>query len=79
MRGAGVVCAVGTNVKNIQAGDAVSVISSFSLTQYGTYTKAANLPAHSAVKHPQNLSFKEMVASWMTFISTYGGLVKFTK
>ncbi|WP_104741372.1 zinc-dependent alcohol dehydrogenase family protein [Helicobacter ailurogastricus] len=74
--GAGVVRAVGASVQGIQVGDAVSVIPSFLLTQYGTYAEVANLPAHAVVKHPKNLSFEEAAASWMAFITVYGAFVE---
>ncbi|WP_245636592.1 zinc-dependent alcohol dehydrogenase family protein [Eikenella longinqua] len=74
--GAGVVTAVGADVKGVSVGDKVSIIPSFMFTEYGTYAEIANLPAHAVVKHPENLSFEQAAASWMMFVTAYGALIE---
>ncbi|WP_232462263.1 zinc-dependent alcohol dehydrogenase family protein [Neisseria chenwenguii] len=75
--GAGVVTAVGENVREFKAGDKVSVIPSFMFTEYGTYGEIVNMPVHAVVKHPENLTMEQATASWMMFVTAYGGLIEF--
>lgn len=77
--GAGVVTAVGDNVSEFTVGDKVSVIPSFMFTEYGTYGEIVNMPKHAVVKHPDNLSMAQAAASWMAFVTAYGGLIEFGK
>ncbi|WP_324682855.1 zinc-dependent alcohol dehydrogenase family protein [Bibersteinia trehalosi] len=77
--GAGVVTAVGSNVSEFSVGDKVSVIPSFMFTEYGTYGEIVNMPKHAVVKHPDNLSMAQAAASWMAFVTAYGGLIEFGK
>src|SRR3954454_19038905 len=56
---AGTVAAVGQGVEGVKVGDAVSVIPSFSLNQYGLYGALANAPVHAVVRHPATLSWEE--------------------
>ena len=66
---AGVVSAVGANVRDFQVGDAVSVIPPLDIARWGTYGEVANVPAYLTVKHPQNLSFVQAAASWMQYVT----------
>lgn len=77
--GAGVVTAVGTDVSEFSVGDKVSVIPSFMFTEYGTYGEIVNMPVHAVVKHPENLTMEQAAASWMMFVTAYGGLIEFGK
>lgn len=74
---AGVVQAVGENVKEFASGDRVSVIPSFMFNEYGMYGELVNAPVHAVVKHPENLSFEEAAASWMMYVTAYGALVEY--
>lgn len=73
----GIVEDVGENVSTFSKGDKVSVIPSFMFTEYGTYAELINVPVHSVVKHPENLSFEEAAASWMMFVTAYGALIEY--
>ncbi|WP_018651079.1 zinc-dependent alcohol dehydrogenase family protein [Actinobacillus capsulatus] len=75
--GAGMVTAVGADVSEFNVGDKVSVIPSFMFTEYGTYGEIVNMPVHAVVKHPDNLTMEQAAASWMMFVTAYGGLVEF--
>ncbi|AFU19052.1 zinc-dependent alcohol dehydrogenase family protein [Actinobacillus suis] len=75
--GAGVVTAVGADVSEFSVGDKVSVIPSFMFTEYGTYGELVNMPVHAVVKHPENLTMEQAAASWMMFVTAYGGLIEF--
>ena len=69
---AGTVLAVGPNVTDFKAGDAVSTVPAFSMNQYGTYGDEVNLPARALVKHPANLSWSQAAAVWMQYLTAYG-------
>lgn len=77
--GAGVVVAIGEGVNELAIGDKVSIIPSFMFTEYGTYGEIVNMPKHAVVKHPDNLSMEQASASWMAFVTAYGGLIEFDK
>jgi NADPH:quinone reductase-like Zn-dependent oxidoreductase len=72
---AGVVDAVGKDVADFAAGDAVSTIPAFSLNKYFTYGEVILAPDHAVVKHPESLSFVEAASVWMMFMTAYGALV----
>ena len=72
---AGVVDAVGEDVAGIAAGDAVSVLPSFSQNDYHTYGEVILVPGYAVVKHPDNLSFPEAASVWMMFVTAYGALI----
>lgn len=74
---AGIVDAVGSEVKHIVEGDKVSVIGAFSNDNYGTYGDLILLPAYSVQKHPERLSFLEASGLWVNFLAAYGLLVDF--
>ena len=77
--GAGVVTAIGNDVREFSIGDKVSIIPSFMFTEYGTYGELINMPVHAVVKHPENLTMEQAAASWMMFVTAYGGLIEFGK
>jgi NADPH:quinone reductase-like Zn-dependent oxidoreductase len=72
---AGVVDAVGKDVTDFVAGDAVSTIPAFSMNRYFTYGEVILAPAHAVVKHPETLSFVEAASIWMMFLTAYGALI----
>jgi NADPH:quinone reductase-like Zn-dependent oxidoreductase len=72
---AGSVDAVGKDVTDFAAGDAVSTISAFSQNQYFTYGEVILVPAYAVVKHPKSLSFIEAAAIWMMFTAACGALI----
>src|SRR6202048_220524 len=65
---AGVVDAVGKDVTDFAAGDAVSTIPAFSLNQYFTYGEIILAPVHAVVNHPETLSFVEAAWLWMMLL-----------
>jgi NADPH:quinone reductase-like Zn-dependent oxidoreductase len=76
---AGIVDAVGPQVSHVAVGDEVSVIPSFSMTQYGTYGEVVVVPDFAVVKHPKTLSFAEAASVWMMFVTAYGALIEDAK
>lgn len=72
---AGVVRAVGADVKDIAVGDVVSLFPPPSVTRWGTYSEIATVPAEYVIRHPAAISFEQAAASWMQFVTAYGGLI----
>ena len=76
---AGIVDAVGPDVKGVKVGDEVNVMPSFSMNQYGTYGEIVIVPEHAVVPHPKTLSFTEAASVWMMFVTAYGALIEDAK
>ncbi len=76
---AGIIDAVGKDVAGFVAGDAVSLIPSFSMNEYFTYGEVIVAPDYAVVKHPQTLSFTEAASIWMMFVTAYGALIEDAK
>jgi len=76
---AGTVDALGSAVRDLTVGDAVSVIPSFSMNQYHTYGEVILVPDYAVVKHPDSLTFVEAASVWMMFITAYGALIEDAK
>ncbi len=72
---AGIVEAVGSEVKHVTVGDAVSVVPGFSNRDYGTYGDLILVPAYTLQKHPETLSFEEAASLWTSYLAVYGMLV----
>ncbi len=72
----GLVEAVGSDVSGLAIGTAVSVIPSFSMTDYGVHGELVLAPAHAVVPSPQGLSFVQAAALWMQYVTAYGGLIE---
>ena len=73
---AGEVDAVGSEVRHVRVGDAVSTIPSFSLNDYGMYGELVLAPAHAVVKHESFISFEDATAIWNPLITPYGAFVE---
>jgi NADPH:quinone reductase-like Zn-dependent oxidoreductase len=71
----GEIQSVGSDVKGLRIGDAVSVVPAFAMTEYGVHGELVLAPAHAVVKHPPSLSWEEAASVWMMFITAYGGLI----
>jgi NADPH:quinone reductase-like Zn-dependent oxidoreductase len=72
---AGIVEAVGSNVKHVKVGDLVGTIPAFSQNEYGVYGELILMPAHAVIKSPSSLSFEQVAAIWNPFITSYGALI----
>ena len=71
--------AVGADVIGLALGDAVNVIPSFSMNDYGTYGDLVLAPNYALVKQPDGLSFVEAASIWMMFVTAYGALIEDAK
>ena len=73
---AGIVDALGSGVTQFAVGDAVNVIPSFSMNDYGTYGDLVCVPASAVVRQPESLSFEQAASIWMMFVTAYSALVE---
>jgi NADPH:quinone reductase-like Zn-dependent oxidoreductase len=76
---AGIVEALGKDVKGFVVGEAVNVVPSFSMNDYGTYAETIIVPSYAVVKQPASLSFIEAASIWMMFVTPYGALIEDAK
>ena len=76
---AGIVDALGKDVQGFAIGDAVNVVPSFSMNDYGTYAETIIVPNYAVVKQPASLSFIEAASVWMMFMTPYGALIEDAK
>jgi NADPH:quinone reductase-like Zn-dependent oxidoreductase len=75
LEAAGIVARVGAGVTGLREGDAVSVMPPISMAQSPTYAEFLNYPAHQVVRHPAALSWEAAAATWMQYLTAYGGLI----
>ncbi|MFG2414847.1 zinc-dependent alcohol dehydrogenase family protein [Streptomyces goshikiensis] len=73
---AGVVEAVGPGVAGFEAGQAVSVIPSFSHNDYGVYAERAVAPASALLHRPDGVDAVSGAAVWMPYLTAYGAMVE---
>lgn len=76
---AGEIDAVGPGVNGFEHGDKVSVIPAFSFEDYGLYGEVVLAPARATVKHPESLSWEEAAATWMQYVTVWGGVIDIAK
>jgi NADPH:quinone reductase len=72
----GTIAALGPGVEGFALGDAVSVIPSFSMNQYGVCAERAVVPARALVAKPEHLSWIEAASVWMQYLTAWGALVQ---
>lgn len=75
LEAAGIVEQAGAGVTGFNAGDAVSLIPPVSMAQWPTYAEVLNYPAELVVRHPPSLSWEAAAATWMQYLTAYGGLI----
>ncbi|MGE3303859.1 MAG: zinc-dependent alcohol dehydrogenase family protein [Hyphomonadaceae bacterium] len=71
----GRIVAVGDGVKDFKPGDAVFTIPTFPTGQYGVCATETVLPVSALVKLPDGLDPIQSAATWVAFLTAYGGLV----
>lgn len=76
---AGTVETIGAGVEGFEIGDVVSVVPPLSMPHWPAYGELATFPAEFVVRHPASLSIEEAAASWMQYVTAYGGLVDVAK
>ncbi len=73
---AGIVDAVGPGTSDINIGDRVSTIPSFSMGKHGVYGESATVPGYAVARYPDNLSPTEGAAIWMQYLTAFGALIE---
>ncbi|MDN3241784.1 zinc-dependent alcohol dehydrogenase family protein [Glycomyces tritici] len=73
---AGVVESLGEGVTGFRAGQAVSVIPTFSMNDYGVYAERAVVPAASLIARPDSVDAVAGAAVWMPYLTAYGALAQ---
>ena len=74
---AGTIEAIGPDIPDLQIGDRVSTIPSFSMGKYGVYGENAIVPAYAVAHYPDKLSAIEGAAIWMQYMTAYGALIEY--
>lgn len=73
--GAGVVDALGPDVEGLSVGDDVSILPTFSMTDYTVYGEHALVPASSLLRRPPELDAITGAAVWMPYLTAWGALI----
>lgn len=79
LEAAGIVESVGEGVEGFAPGDAVSVVPPQSMTCWPAYGDLATFPEKLLIRHPAALSWEQAAATWMQYLTAYGGLVDIGK
>ena len=74
---AGIIDAVGPDVRDFKIGERVSTIPSFPMGQYGVYGESAIVPTYAAAHYPKKLSAIQGAAIWMQYMTAYGALIQY--
>jgi len=77
LEAAGTTDVIGAGVAERKVGDAVSVLPAFDTCTYGMYGDEVVAPARAVVRHPENISWEEAAATWMSFTTAWAGLVDY--
>lgn len=72
---AGEIDSVGADVKGFAPGDRVAVIPAYGVADYGLYGEISLAPAGSLVKIPDEVSWEEAAAIWVSFATAWTGLI----
>ncbi|MDO5948322.1 zinc-binding dehydrogenase [Burkholderia cepacia] len=75
---AGIVSEVGESVREINVGSNVAVLPNFDPTKYGTYGEEIVIPAASVITMDPRVPHAVAAASWMQYLTAYGGLTRAT-
>ena len=76
---AGTIDAVGPDVTAFQVDDTVSVVPAFHFADYGMYGDLVLAPARATAKHPETLDWASAAATWMQYLTAWGGLIDIAK
>lgn len=72
---AGIVQEVGSGVSDFKIGQRVATLPLFSMREYGVYGDVVTVPANALTPCPEQLSWVEAAAVWMSALTAYGGLI----
>ena len=79
LEAAGVIKLVGESVTGFAVGDRVALIPPISMRERPVHAEVVNYPATNVVKTPWAPSFEVAAATWMAFLTAYGGMVATTQ
>lgn len=79
LEAAGVIELVGEGVDDFAPGEAVSIVPPRSMVRWPAYGELVTFPVELIVKHPPALSWEEVAAVWMPYLTAYGALVDIAK
>jgi NADPH2:quinone reductase len=68
---AGVIEALGADVKGFNIGDRVSLLPGLSMEEYGACADTIFYPADMLIRQPTNLSVEQSAAAWMQYLTAY--------
>jgi NADPH:quinone reductase-like Zn-dependent oxidoreductase len=69
---AGIVEALGPDVKGFEPGQRVCILPTFRMGEYGVYGERALVPARSALPAPEHMTAVEAASVWMQFLTAWG-------
>ncbi|MEL7005099.1 MAG: zinc-dependent alcohol dehydrogenase family protein [Bacteroidota bacterium] len=75
LEASGIIEDVGTEVKGFQPGDEVCLTPNIMPYEYGYLGEYAVAPAEAVVAKPRGITFDEAAAFWMTYATSYAGLI----
>lgn len=76
LEAAGVIDAIGPAVRDLAPGDVVSLIPPLSMACWPVYGELQVFPARHVIRHPPEIDLVTAAASWMQYLTAYGGLVE---
>lgn len=76
LEAAGVIETIGPNVTGMVPGDRVAVIPPVSMKVSPVHGEVVNFPAHLVVPIPNGQSFEGAAATWMAYLTAFGGLLE---
>lgn len=76
LEAAGVVESIGPRVTGLSVGDRVALIPPISMRRRPVHAELVNVPAEFVVPIPVGQRFEEAAATWMAYLTAYGGLLE---
>ena len=72
---AGIIDALGPDVKGFSIGDRVALVPAYGAAQYALYGELSLAPARSLVPIPEQVSFEEAAATWAAYGTAWSALL----
>lgn len=76
VEGSGEIIAIGAGVEGYKIGDRVSVTPAIQWDKYGVIAEVANVPVYSIEPIPDDVSYTDAAAFWMSYGTAYGMMVQ---
>ncbi|MEO1051019.1 MAG: zinc-dependent alcohol dehydrogenase family protein [Bacteroidota bacterium] len=75
LEASGIVESIGSGVSEFRLGDEVCLTPNIMPYEYGYVGEYALVPREAVIAKPQSISFEEAASFWMTYATSYAGLV----